>query len=124
MPVVVVADPEYGPSRCRACGAVIVWALSEAGRRMPVDVEPAPGGSLELYTEYFPDGSPVEPGVQRVRRRPPDRLESSPTWWPHWATCASPGRRPPKRLPSELRAQLGRLMSRKWGPLFGRGEDS
>lgn len=97
MTIAVVPDPEYGPTRCRGCGADIVWALTEAGRRMPVDLEPAAGGELELYTEHFPGGDPVEPGVQRVRPRPPERPPSSPAWSSHAATCTA-CRRPPRSL--------------------------
>ncbi len=118
MPIAVVADPEYGPSRCRACGAVIVWALSEAGP-VPVDFEPAHGGTLELYTEQFPSGDPVEPGVQRVRTRPAERPASSPAWSLHGLTCSA--RRPPRPLPPEVIDFVDRALERRWGPLFKRG---
>jgi len=118
MAVAYVRDPEFGPSRCRACGGVIVWALTESGRRLPVDAAPTPNGSLELYTEHFATGEPVDPGVQRVRRRPADRSASSPAWLPHWATCSA--RRPPLRIPAALADDLARVLTRKWGPLFGR----
>lgn len=110
-------DAGWGVSRCRDCGAPIVWALTEADRRMPVDFDPAEGGAVELYTEHFPDGSPVEPGVARVRQIPAERHPSSPAWWPHWATC--PKIRRPPRFPLELWERLRALMGRKWGPLFG-----
>jgi hypothetical protein len=113
-------DAGWGVSSCRDCGASIVWAVTEAGARMPVDFAPVAGGRLELYIELFPDGSPVEPGVQRVRTRPADRPAGSPAWWSHWATCSH--RRPPRSLPAELLAQLRRLMGRKWGPLFESSE--
>jgi hypothetical protein len=83
--------------RCRHCRAVILWAWTAAGRAIPVDIEPVPVerrgcGKLlvELYTEWFPDGEPVD-GVQRVRRRPPERPASSPGWFVHWATCSARG---------------------------------
>lgn len=94
MSVRLALDPHYGPAECHACGAAIVWALTDAGARMPVNLEPDPKGTLELFTEHFPDGEPVEPGVQRVRARPADRPPSSPAWMVHFATC--PARRPPK----------------------------
>lgn len=87
-----------GPSSCRDCGAPIVWAVTDAGRRLPVDLHPDPQGSLELFTEHFPGGEPVEVGVQRVRTRPADRPPASPAWTTHWATCPA----------------------RRWGPLFAR----
>jgi hypothetical protein len=113
-----VADPEFGPARCRDCNAVVVWALTDTGRRMPVDFEPSPQGTLELFTEHFPDGSPVDPGVQRVRRQPPNRPPGSPAWSIHWATC--PARRPlPPRLPADIVLQVERAAVRKFGPLYG-----
>ena len=32
-------------SRCRSCGAEVRWALTERGRRMPLDLEPYVGDS-------------------------------------------------------------------------------
>lgn len=117
--IAVVADPHYGPSRCGGCGASIVWALTDAGRRMPVDADPVAGGELEIFAEYFPGGEPVDPGVQRVRQRPAERPPSSPAWRSHWATCAA--RRGPRPMPSEVLAFIANAARRKWGPLFGRG---
>ena len=108
--------PAEGPSECADCGAPIVWALTDADRRLPVDVEPREGGRLELFSEIFPDGEPVEPGIHRVRARPEDRPPTSPAWWPHWATCSARPRR--ARAWAILREQLRRLVDRKWGPLF------
>jgi hypothetical protein len=118
--IAVVADPQYGPSRCRGCGGSIVWALTDGGRRMPVDAQAVAGGELELFEEYFPGGGePVDPGVQRVRSRPADRPASSPAWRCHWITCSA--RRGPRSMPGEVVAFIARAAARKWGPLFGRG---
>lgn len=117
MTIAVVADPQFGPSRCRDCRAPIVWAMTDAGRRMPVDALAVAGGELELFAEYFPSGDEVEPGVQRVRIRPSDRPPSSPAWRGHWLTC--PERRGPRRIPREILEFLARAAGRKWGPLFG-----
>lgn len=38
-------------SVCRSCGAPIVWALSEHGRRMPLDAEPYSGGPEDRLIE-------------------------------------------------------------------------
>lgn len=116
MAIAVVPDPHYGPSRCKGCHRAIVWALTEAGRRMPVDVEPVDGGEVELYAEYFPDGSPVDPGVQRVRARPADRPSSSPGWRCHFLTCSA--RRGPQRIPQQIADFIARARGIKWGPLF------
>jgi len=31
---------------CRTCNAPILWAVTEKGKRMPLDAEPTPGGNL------------------------------------------------------------------------------
>lgn len=116
--IAVVADPHYGPSRCNGCGGSIVWAATEAGRRMPVDAQAVAGGELELYAEYFAAGEPVDPGVQRVRNRPADRPANSPAWRCHWITCSA--RRGPRRIPADVVAFIARACGRKWGPLFAR----
>lgn len=36
------------PTTCRSCGAPIYWALTGAGKRMPVDAEPSQAGTVEL----------------------------------------------------------------------------
>lgn len=83
--IALVRDPELGPAACPHCGRAVVWAVDERGTRMALDAEPAPSGwgIWELYTEVFPDGSPVEPGMQRVRLRPHDRPDRSPGWNAH-----------------------------------------
>ena len=123
--LVLDRDPAAGPSTCADCAAPIVWAVTDRGERMPIDLEPRPGGGWELFAEYFPDGEPVEPGVHRARPRPDERPASSPAWWPHWATC-SRRRRPPRRRGAALELLLGQLRAlrgRKWGPLFAARTD-
>jgi hypothetical protein len=79
-------------ARCPVCGAAIIWAYTQSDRRLAVDPEPLHRlGSwswcvVELYSEVFPCGEPVD-GVQRVRSRPADRPATSPAWSLHWASC-------------------------------------
>jgi hypothetical protein len=82
--IAVVRDPDLGPGRCPSCGAPVVWAVDAQGSVLPFDPAPAaPGlGVWELYSEIFPDGTPVD-GVQRVRLRPEERPPSSPGWHAH-----------------------------------------
>jgi hypothetical protein len=63
---------------CRSCPARIVWCVTEAGKRMPVDAEPVPNGNVELRDQ----GHQV---LAVVHGQPPlgvDRLHLS-----HFATC-------------------------------------
>jgi hypothetical protein len=41
-------------TRCQSCAARIVWAVTERGKRMPVDAEPHPAGNITLLP--LPDG--------------------------------------------------------------------
>jgi hypothetical protein len=52
---------------CKSCGAAIVWAQTESGRRMPLDAEPERRFVL----------AGVEPTIAR----------SVPTYVSHFATC-------------------------------------
>jgi hypothetical protein len=35
-------------TRCQSCAARIVWAVTERGKRMPVDADPHPAGNVRL----------------------------------------------------------------------------
>jgi hypothetical protein len=45
-----VAD--HPTEKCKGCPKQIVWAVTERGKRMPVDPEPAPGGNVLLTEQY------------------------------------------------------------------------
>lgn len=63
-------------STCRSCGAEIIWALTDSGKRMPVDAEPVEGGNLRL----IPDGDVVRVEVVMGGGAPLQHR-------PHFATC-------------------------------------
>lgn len=42
-------DPPGTPSECRSCKAAIVWVVTERGRPMPCDLEPADDGRFFLF---------------------------------------------------------------------------
>lgn len=71
-------------SRCRSCGAPILWARSWSGRSMPVDAEPCDEGNLVIETES--GGARVAlvltGDALAVTRRGPAPLHRS-----HFATC-------------------------------------
>lgn len=36
---------------CRSCGAPIIWAITESGKRIPIDAGPTAEGNIELKGE-------------------------------------------------------------------------
>lgn len=74
-------------TRC-PCGAVIVWAKTEAGRTMPVDVKATHKGNLRLVLE----GDELRAYVAKPHDEPGKRFLS------HFVTCPDAGnyRRPKK----------------------------
>lgn len=71
-------------SRCRSCNAEIVWAITENGKRMPFDAEPAerPTGLFKL----------VNDGPDVLARS----VAGEPVYLSHFVTCpnADEHRRP------------------------------
>jgi hypothetical protein len=52
---------DYPTEDCRSCNAPIIWTVTERGKAMPVDAEPAEGGNLAIDWDI--------PGQLRVRSR-------------------------------------------------------
>jgi hypothetical protein len=63
-------------STCRSCGAAITWTVTVAGKRMPVDLEPVPGGNIDLV-----NGTAHVHGLSDA----PDGL--TPRYVSHFVTC-------------------------------------
>ena len=88
--------PSTGPgARCNSCGRPIVWALTDSGRRMPVDTLPVPAvlipdardGNLVLWFEVDEKGRAV--GGQRVSYATDEQRRdgSIPLWRSHFSSC-------------------------------------
>ena len=63
---------------CKSCGARILWAVTPAGKKIPLDAEPHPDGNIAIShaREWAPIlASVVKPGSQ-------DGLRKT-----HFATC-------------------------------------
>lgn len=72
-------------SRCASCGADITWAMTEAGKAIPIDTKPTPDGNITLHT---PDGggrpvAVVEIDGQTTLDTDPDEAR----YTTHFATC-------------------------------------
>jgi hypothetical protein len=65
-------------SYCHSCGAVVVWAVTDAGKRMPVDPDPTVVGNLILERRD---------GQDRVTSAPPVATSEPKRWVSHFATC-------------------------------------
>ena len=61
---------------CRSCGAPVVWAITESGKRMPVDAKSDDRGRLRLYVDNL--------GVVHVTHDP---FSATVHFRPHFATC-------------------------------------
>jgi hypothetical protein len=62
-----------GKGVCKTCGAPIFWAVTRAGRPIPIDKEPVGDGNLEII-----DAEAIYIGF---------RLSDGPRWVSHLATC-------------------------------------
>lgn len=78
---------EYAPSKCRSCGASIMWVKTSRGKNMPIDYDK----DLEHeFTSVPGDRGPVKE-AGRDRQGPtkpswdPDRMTS------HFETCPNAG---------------------------------
>jgi hypothetical protein len=65
---------------CRSCSAPIVWALTERGKRMPVDAEPSADGNIVLIAPDDPRDEPVA-RIAGLADRTEERHRS------HFVTC-------------------------------------
>lgn len=70
--------------RSKRCASEIVWAITERGRKMPVDVAPSPEGTVELFVDR---GGDLQCRVRRQSVLPGTELRTS-----HFATCAEADR--------------------------------
>jgi hypothetical protein len=82
--VTFVNPTAYRIEHCRGkhCDAPIIWAITTAGKFMPVDAEPTPDGNVELSAEWPALGHPSA----LVHAQPP--LDPDAVLrLPHHATC-------------------------------------
>lgn len=74
-------------AQCRACQAPLLWVLTEAGKRMPLDYEPYSGEDPRgLFT--LRDGAQGLVAISVTESTKPDELR----YRSHWATCSDPNR--------------------------------
>lgn len=80
-------QPKPPVASCRSCGASIVWAITERGKRIPLDAEPnAVKGNMVLEVEtLIVNGHPQE--RWRARQVAPLLDAAQVRYMPHHATC-------------------------------------
>ena len=66
--------------RCKSCAARIVWAVTELGKRMPVDADPHQAGNITLLPR--PLGAPLAHVLQRY-----ETAEERPLYRAHFVSC-------------------------------------
>jgi hypothetical protein len=78
-------------SYCRSCGAAVVWVVTEpAGRRMPLDAEPAPDGTVVITDRmgglaWVLTRAELDELAAAEENTPPEGL--TPRYRSHFATC-------------------------------------
>ncbi len=73
-------------AKCRSCGAPIIWAKTEAGKPMPLDIQPSPSGT---FTIRHADGRAwrgnLHEELQAIHK---SKIKDLGPWYTsHFATC-------------------------------------
>ena len=75
-------------SKCKSCGAEIIWIITDGGKSMPCNVP-----AVEYWDGHLRDKRivTIDGRVLSVQLEPPisidDPAPSGIGWIPHWSTC-------------------------------------
>lgn len=72
-------------TRCASCSAEIVWGVTKAGKRMPLNSPPEK--RAVMVEAYEPDDEESTGSVMFYRAEDKDHVAILDTFVPHWATC-------------------------------------
>lgn len=72
---------EFTPSKCRSCGAKIMWVKTKKGKNMPIDYDP------ELEHLWADAEEPVRADSARGRRQPVKPEFDPGNMTSHFETC-------------------------------------
>lgn len=78
---------DFAAATCRSCGAAIVWALTAAGKRMPIDLLPNPDGNVLIVGK----ADHVAVPLVQVRRRGDPVRDDDVVYASHFQTCPRAG---------------------------------
>lgn len=93
---------------CKSCSDPIIWARTEAGRRMPVDAEPVPNGNIELV------GGPVPTAIVRPGQTTAAAATGVPLRTSHFATCPRADKHR-RRIDDSRRAREAKRLQQRTG---------
>jgi hypothetical protein len=94
---------------CKRCGDPVVWAVTEAGKRMPVDLEPTEGGTIELTPGRRPAAI-----VHSKQAAAAAAASGTPLRTSHFATCRRADRHR-RRIDDDRRARQASSAPRNTG---------
>lgn len=70
------------PARCGYCHETVIWALTTAGKRQPLNPTPDEAGNVWAYKDERGTWRARTPSAQAVDRLPWEKI-----FMPHFATC-------------------------------------
>jgi hypothetical protein len=74
-------------SECRSCGALVRWAVMPGGKRMPLDADPSPEGTIALHSDGVQAAVLSRKDLTFLNAEERERLYVS-----HFATCPNAAR--------------------------------
>lgn len=75
---------------CRSCGAQMIWAITETGKKMPVDAEPSSAGEFVLFW-IESENTPQVRSLVSIERNGRPMGEWDGNYSSHFATCPNAG---------------------------------
>lgn len=69
---------------CVSCGAPILWAVTDKGKRIPLDLEPVPLGNVAVSAD---SGFPSAPPMAKVWGNRHEWPPRKPRYVSHFSTC-------------------------------------
>ena len=82
---------DVGECRDADCQAPIIWAITQAGKRMPVDADPAPNGNVLLQPSLNPSTNTPRATVVNPNSPPLDGFDGT-LHHSHFETCPAADR--------------------------------
>lgn len=74
---------DFGTAVCRSCGAAVVFGITSAGRRMPIDTLPNPAGNVLIVGK----ADAVYAPLLQVRRKDDPVRDDDVVYASHFQTC-------------------------------------